>query len=311
MYGGTPLLRKVLIFPATTVTLCAGNMTLIQLFPHKFPFVLACLFAAAIVMTIPAHAFTADSLSITVAKNGDATATFTYTLEGVIENAIPESVLQEQLVKGLTTSSDPPQVTSFDKSGATLVLKNFAVPNAVPTGTEYQTAPMDFKNAQIALENSAVSTVISADFSPKTITVTFPDGYAKVLTDSSVLPGLKHTVVDPAKAAAAMTPAASTGALRVSAVPENARVYIDSSYAGEGTETFSDITPGKHTVELDADGYLSQTKTIMITAGNTSTIFATLDTVPPTTKKSGIPAAGAAAMALISFGCVTLFSRRG
>lgn len=307
---GTPLPRKVLIFPGTKVTLCAGNMTLIPLFPHKFPVVLACLFATAVVMTVPAHAFTADSLSITVTKNGDATATFTYTLEGVIENAIPESVLQEQLVKGLATSSDPPQVTSFDKSGATLVLKNFAVTNAVPTGTEYQTAPMDFKNAQIALENSAVSTVISADFSPKTITVTFPDGYAKELTDSSVLPSIKHTVVDPAKAAAAVTPAASTGALRVSAVPENARVSVDSSYAGEGTETFPGLAPGHHTIKLDADGYLSYTTTVTITAGNTSTIFATLDPVPPTTRKAGMPAADAAAMALISFGCVALFSRR-
>ena len=89
-----------------------------------------------LLLVAPVQAFTADSLSITVAKNGDATATFKYTLEGVIENVIPESTLREQLVKGLTTSSDPPEILSFDKSGADLYLKNFAVTNDVPTGTD-------------------------------------------------------------------------------------------------------------------------------------------------------------------------------
>jgi hypothetical protein len=37
----------------------------------------------------PVAAFAADSLTITVAGNGDATADFHFTLESVIENAIP------------------------------------------------------------------------------------------------------------------------------------------------------------------------------------------------------------------------------
>ena len=57
---------------------------------------------------LPAYAFTADSLDITVSENGDAIATFRFTLEGIIENAIPQSVLEEELKKGLTTSSEPP-----------------------------------------------------------------------------------------------------------------------------------------------------------------------------------------------------------
>lgn len=270
-----------------------------------------CVILALCFLILPVQAFTADSLTISVAKNGNATAVFRYTLEGLIENAIPESVLQEQLVNGLATSSDPPQVVSFDKSQATLILKNFAVTTDVPTGTEYQTAPMDFKKAQIALQNSAVSTVISADFSPETITVTFPDGYSEMLNDSSVLPGMKHTVIDPAKEASATVADTSTqGSLKVNAIPEKVRVYIDSAYAGETPDTFGELPVGSHEVMLEAEGYLSQTLPVAITGGNTTVLFATLDRVPPTTEKAGVSATVAVALALVSLFCGNLLLRR-
>ena len=57
-------------------------------------------------IVLPAHAFTANTLDITVEKDGDAVATFRFALEGFIENSIPQSILEEELKKGLTTSSD-------------------------------------------------------------------------------------------------------------------------------------------------------------------------------------------------------------
>jgi len=265
----------------------------------------------ALFIVAPVQAFTADSLSITVAKNGDATATFKFTLEGVIENAIPESLLQEQLVKGLSTSSDPPEVLSFDKSGAEIYLKNFAVSNDVPTGTEYQTASMDFKKAQIALQNSAVSTVISADFSPKVTTVTFPDGYSRQLTDSSVLPTLKHTVIDSAKMnAIPTTNVSSLGAIEVSPSPEHVHVYIDSTYVGESPDMFSDITPGQHEVMLEADGYLTLTKTITVKAGETTNVLESLGLAETPTKKADAPEAGVVISVLALAGCGMAILRR-
>jgi hypothetical protein len=264
-----------------------------------------------LLLVAPVQAFTADSLSITVAKNGDATATFKYTLEGVIENVIPESTLREQLVKGLTTSSDPPEILSFDKSGADLYLKNFAVMNDVPTGTEYQTTSMDFKKAQIALENSAVSSVISADFSPKVTTVTFPDGYSCQLTDSSVLPSLKHTVIDPAKAQVAQTTTVSPlGAIEVNSSPEHVHVYIDTIYAGESPGTFPGITPGQHEVMLEADGYLTLTKNITVKSGETTMLSEDLDFAAPPTKKADAPDAGAVIAVLALAGCGMVVRRR-
>lgn len=162
----------------------------------------------------PGAAFTAESLTITVKTDGDARAEFDYTLEGLIENAIPESMLEEELVKGLSTSDEPPEVIAFDKSGATLLLKNFAQLSDTSTGTEYLTASMDFSKAEIALQDSAVSSVITADFTPQITTVIFPDGYNKVFTDSSTLPSIRHVVVDPLKNAEAATTAA-TPALKI------------------------------------------------------------------------------------------------
>jgi hypothetical protein len=258
-----------------------------------YPLFLCGILCIALLLVAPVQAFTADSLSITVAKNGDATAAFTYTLDGVIENAIPESILQEQLVKGLATSSDPPEVLSFSKSEADLYLKNFALVTDVPTGTEYQTASMDFKKAQIALQNSAVSTVISADFSPKVTTVTFPDGYSRQLISSSVLPSLDHTVIDPAKAnAVPTTNAASLGAFNISSSPENVHVYIDTTYVGDTPGTFSQISPGRHMVMLEADGYVTLTTNVSINAGETTPLIEDLDFAPTPTKKANAPDSG-------------------
>ena len=128
----------------------------IQPIRSLFPAMICGLLCFAFLVIVPAAAFTADSLNISVGTNGDATAVFQFTLDGVIENAIPQSMLEDQLAKGLATSSSPPQIISFDKSEATLLLNGFATTTNVPTGTEYQTSTMDFSKAQIALQNSAV-----------------------------------------------------------------------------------------------------------------------------------------------------------
>ena len=150
---------------------------------------------------IPAHAFTANSLDITISENGDAIATFRFTLEGFIENAIPQSMLEEELTKGLTTSSDPPVLQSMDRSSAVLLMKKFADTSDVPTGKEYRTATMDFKKAEIALQNSGLGDAVTADFSPATVSLTFPDAYKRQFSNVDVLPAVFHTVEDPVKVA--------------------------------------------------------------------------------------------------------------
>ena len=245
----------------------------------------ACVICVLAILVAPAYAFTAQSLDITVDKNGDAIADFRFALEGALEKAIPQSMLEDELKKGLTTNSDPPVILSFDKSGVSMLMKNFAMVNDVPTGTEYQTASMDFKKAEIALKNSALSSVVSADFSPQSIVVTFPDGYSRTFTDSSALPSLKHTIIDPNKKVQE-TDTSMLGSLSISSSPENALVSIDSVYAGNTPFVFPGITPGDHEIRLELDGFVTLTKTVTITPGNVTTDVEVLSYVPKTPEQN-------------------------
>lgn len=242
---------------------------------------------------MPAPAFTANSLDITIDKNGDAIATFRFTLEGFIENAIPQSMLEEELKKGLTTSTEPPELLAMDRSSAVLLLKKFADTTDVPTGINYLTATMDFKRAEIALQNSAVSGAVTADFSPERITLTFPDSYKREFSNVEILPAVSHVVEDPVKIAAVgpregttpdAAPAAAppvTGAMNVTSTPLNVSVYIDSLYAGEAPSVFPVISPGSHSVEFRKEGFEPVRKNVTILTGKTTNVMVVLKYIAP------------------------------
>lgn len=259
-------------------------------------------------LAAPSPAFTANSLQITVDTSGDATAVFSYTLEGIVENSIPESMLEEELKKGLTTSSDPPEVVSFDRSGATLLMKNFAQTSDTETGTEYMTASMDFSKAEIALKNSALSYVISADFTPATTTVKFPDGFTKTFSDQSTLPSITHTVVDPLKKGAAPA-AAAGGTLRVTSSPSPAKVSLDSAYIGDTPGVFNGISPGEHTVLVERDGYIPATRTVIIEAGRNTTVPVGLEELPLTTEPQASPGLSALLCCLAAAAVIVLYRK--
>ena len=237
--------------------------------------------ALMVVCSSPVFGFTAQSLDITIEKNGDATAVFQYALEGVIENAVPQSLLQEELIKGLSTSSEPPTVIAFDRTGATMLLRKFAQVSDTDKGTEYMTASMDFTKAEIALENSALNYVISADFSPQRSKVTFPDGYFREFFDMSTLPSLTHTVIDPKKTGANTT-YPDKGSIMVNSSPDRARVFIDSLYTGETPGLFPDIAPGQHIITLERDDCEPATRTITVNSNETTQISLVLAYVTPT-----------------------------
>lgn len=260
-------------------------MVTIMLSTHRIFFVML---ISALLITGPVSAFTANSLEINVDKNGDAIASFRFTLEGMLENAIPQSMLQEELMKGLSTSSEPPELISMDRSGATIRMKKFADTSDVPTGTEYRTASMNFKKAEIALQNSALSSVVTADFSPTTIKVTFPDNYARSFDNADVLPSITHILVDPAKAAAAAAAAAPTpvtrGAIKIISSPEGVLVAIDGTEIGSAPATFTDIPEGSHTLTFTKENFATVSKTITVKAGQTVQVSAFLTYVEPTPK---------------------------
>jgi hypothetical protein len=263
-------------------------------------------FVIAIFFTSPVHAFTANSLDITVNRNGDATASFRFTLEGLIENAIPQSLLEEELKKGLTTSSEPPALIAMDRSTATLLLKQFADTSEVPTGTEYRTSSMNFKKAEIALQSSALSSVVSADFSPAIITLTFPDGYVRNFENQDILPSVTHTVIDPLKAG---TGAAKEnfGTIKVVSSPPAVHVSLDGTYIGDAPAQFPDIPAGSHTLLFEKEGFTPVTKTITINPGEgrqVSVVLAYAPTEPGSAAPSSpgfSPATAGLAFIIVTF----------
>jgi hypothetical protein len=273
------------------------------------------LLCTVLLAAAPAHAFTANSLDMSIDESGDATAVFRFTLEGLIENAIPQSMLEEQLVNGLASGSEPPTLVSMDRSSATLLIKKFANTYDVPTGTEYQTSAMDFRKAEIALQNSAVSSVITADFSPSTATMTFPDGYSRTFADVESLPSMTHIVIDPAKASAAAavaeaTPDPSKGSINITATPDSSEVWIDSEFLGYTPSEFPGIAPGRHVLMVKKAGYSPITKDIDIPTGRSLRVSVYLMEVPVTTKASSPPSgclAAAAGLALAA--CLFLLKR--
>jgi hypothetical protein len=279
------------------------------------------LFCIAVFLAVPVQAFTADSLDITIDKNGDATAVFRFTLEGLIENAIPQSMLEEQLLKGLSSSSEPPTLVSMDRSHATLILKKFANTYDNAQGTDYQTSSMDFRKAEIALQNSAVSSVISADFSPETATLIFSDGYVRTFTNIESLPSITHTIIDPVKAAALKAAATTTaaipatpttmiknGAINVTSTPEGVGVWIDGTNYGNAPDVFTDIPAGAHTITFKKEGYTPVTKEITINDGVTIRLSVYLAPAEPAPTKS--PVGAFVAGVAIALGIVLLAARK-
>ena len=278
-------------------TLQPGEITTLvtRTFPkQRFLFTLLCI---ALLMTGAASAFTANSLEINVDKSGDATAMFRFTFEGMLENAIPQSMLEKELLKGLSTSSEPPELISMDRSSATIRMKKFADTSDVPTGTEYRTASMNFKKAEIALQNSALSSVVTADFSPSVIKVSFPDSFSRSFDNVDVLPSVIHIIIDPAKAARAAANASApntapnpvpttvtTGAIKVISSPVGVNVAIDGKEAGPAPGTFTDIPEGSHTLTFTKENYATTSKTVSVKAGQTIQVSVFLAYIEPTTK---------------------------
>lgn len=269
--------------------------------------------AMLIVILVPASAFTADSLDITVDESGDAIAIFRFTLEGFVENAIPQSMLEQELLKGLGTSSDPPELISMDRSTATIRMRKFAAVDDVPTGTRFQTVTMNFNKAQIALDNSALSTVVSADFSPATMKVRFPDAYERSFTDSDILPSITHIIVDPAKAALAAVEAVQTppteGIVRVLSLPDGVSVTVDGEFTGTAPDTFAGIPAGPHTFRFSKDNYVPVSREIDVHAGETIQVSVHLAVAEPEPNQAPGFAAVLAGTALA--GCAFLRLRAG
>ena len=70
-----------------------------------------------------------------------------------------------------------------------------------------------------------------------------------------------------------------TGFLAISSEPSEADVYVDGKHYGKTTTVVTDLAEGNHTLKLEKQGYLTVTKNIVITKGETLKLNETMQTV--------------------------------
>jgi hypothetical protein len=91
------------------------------------------------------------------------------------------------------------------------------------------------------------------------------------------------------------------GTLSVSSDPPGATIFVDNSSIGISPLTAIDIAAGNHVVNLQMDGYQDYSASILVTAGTTRTVSATLLPVTPLKKTPLFPLTALWALGIIGF----------
>lgn len=149
------------------------------------------------VLAAPATAFTAESLSIDVLENGDATVTFSYRLGWAEKFAVffriadPATELKNALESNFGKEVSVQEVTD---SSAAFLVSEYAHLTSGTDGVTYITPELSFANAEEILSGYWFAPLIAVDLSPAVTTVAFPDGYAEEFYDAIEIPRVSHTV---------------------------------------------------------------------------------------------------------------------
>jgi hypothetical protein len=162
----------------------------------KFSFALVtfCILAALI---LPVQAFTAKSLTITLAPDGDAQLDMQYDLSFIEQSAVffkiadPAAELKNAFD---THSSAPVTVPEATSSSATVLIPGFA-DRVKGNGKVMMVTPsLSFEKAQQVINGYWFAPLVSPDFSPGITTVIFPDGYKAIYYDVLTMPSVSHTL---------------------------------------------------------------------------------------------------------------------
>jgi len=146
---------------------------------------------------MPAQAFTAKTLTISLDQNGNAQADMQYDLSFAEQAAIffhaadPATLLQNALQENLNR---PVTVGKADMSSADVTIGSFADVTTNAGTTTMTTPSFSFAAAQKAIKNEWYAPLISADFAPQTTTITFPDGYQSSFADQISIPSVSHQI---------------------------------------------------------------------------------------------------------------------
>ena len=153
-----------------------------------------CIFALTV---MPAQAFTAKSLTVTLDASGNAQAEMQYDLSFAEQAAIflhaanPATALQNALQNNLNR---PVTVTKADGSSADVDISSFADVLQSGSSTTIISPAFSFAHAQEEIRNEWYAPLIGADFAPRTTTIVFPDGYTATYYNQISIPSVSHQV---------------------------------------------------------------------------------------------------------------------
>lgn len=155
---------------------------------------LACLCLLAFAV-MPAQAFTARSLAVTLDPNGDARITMQYDLSFLEQSAVFFKMADPsaELKKAFDTNSNR-QVTvnSVTSSAADIVVPSYATVSQNNGVTTMTSPAISFARAQEVLKSYWFAPLVSANFAPKVTTITFPDGYQATFNNALSVPAVPH-----------------------------------------------------------------------------------------------------------------------
>jgi hypothetical protein len=103
------------------------------------------------------------------------------------------------------------------------------------------------------------------------------EGYESALTSGTVEAGQQLTEYFPLKKIV------RAGSLTIISDPVPAFVYMDGDYQGRTPLTLPKVSPGTHTIELDASNYYDWKTAVTVAEGSDQTVRATLSSIPSST----------------------------
>ncbi len=160
------------------------------------PVILACL-ALCVLAAVPAAAFEAKSLTITIEPDGDAQIDMEYDLTFVEQSAVFLRIADPatELKKAFDSNSDEPvTVVKATSSSSTVIVPGFATVHEGKGKYTLVTPVVSFEKAQKVMNSYWFAPLVNPDFSPAVSTVVFPDGYHAVFTDVIALPEISRPI---------------------------------------------------------------------------------------------------------------------
>lgn len=146
---------------------------------------------------MPAQAFTAKSLTITLAPDGDAELNIQYELSFFEQSAVFFQIADpaQELKKAFDTNTqEPVTVLETTSSSAIILVPGFATVRDESEASTMITPQVSFEKAQQVMNGYWFAPLVSPDFSPDVTLVRFPDGYRVVYADALTLPPVSHVL---------------------------------------------------------------------------------------------------------------------